>query len=468
MVWSMDSQIAKLNEGNKQIARTEENLARMEKLAAETTSQLDAATKAKDELAREMARVEKDGHALNDSIRGHVDRLTVEKKEFEIFDQRLRVLQASVGEAEGRMESLAAKDKNVAQLEPARRYPGEACIRNCSRRATSSTRNRRALESLHTRLDQVDRALEAHQFAARALNQSRARPRDAPEGNHRLPRVVRRGGAAARQARLRSRGARGFIERVTRSAPRAPEIEAKMDAIQAKFGLIEEGTQKATRVGELASELDGQLNRVTARLQFVEQVEARINGLNGVLADVERKLGDQLARRAEVDTIKTQIDTVGALIGDAQNKLEGVNALQHKLLPMTAQLSMLRSEIEKAFTRLKSVQREEGSSPSRRAASTSLLESTRQISGEVTERQRQVQSMSEELTRSASVKEELLGELARIQARQRDTVAHIDASTISSSASRRCSSSSSSGVCSSRSPRRRSRAFETRSPSSSS
>ena len=50
------------------------------------------------------------------------------------------------------------------------------------------------------------------------------------------------------------------------------------------------------------------------------------------------------------------------------------------------------------------------------------------MSSEVTERQRQVQSMSEELTRSASVKEELLGELARIQARQRDTVAHIDAS----------------------------------------
>ncbi len=36
--------------------------------------------------------------------------------------------------------------------------------------------------------------------------------------------------------------------------------------------------------------------------------------------------------------------------------------------------------------------------------------------------------MSEELTRSAAVKEELLGELARIQARQRDTVAHIEAS----------------------------------------
>ncbi len=95
MVWSMDSQIAKLNEGNKQIARTEETLARMEKLAVETTTQLDSATQAKDELSREMAGVEKDGQALNEAIRGHVERLTVEKKEFEAFDQRLRVLQAT-------------------------------------------------------------------------------------------------------------------------------------------------------------------------------------------------------------------------------------------------------------------------------------------------------------------------------------------------------------------------------------
>ena len=108
MVWAMDSQIAKLSEGSKQIERTEETVARMEKLAVEATAQLDIATKAKDELSREMARVEKDGQALNESIRGHVEKLIVEKKEFEALDQRLRVLQTSVGETEGRMESLAA------------------------------------------------------------------------------------------------------------------------------------------------------------------------------------------------------------------------------------------------------------------------------------------------------------------------------------------------------------------------
>ena len=70
----------------------------------------------------------------------------------------------------------------------------------------------------------------------------------------------------------------GFIDRVTSLSARTPEIEAKMDAIQAKFGVIEEGTQKAMRAGELAGELEAQLNRVTGRLQFVEQVDGRING----------------------------------------------------------------------------------------------------------------------------------------------------------------------------------------------
>src|SRR5205085_7381210 len=69
MVWAMDSQIAKLNEGAKQIARTEEMLGRMETLAAETTTQLDNTTKAKDELTRDVSRFEKEAHTLTESIR---------------------------------------------------------------------------------------------------------------------------------------------------------------------------------------------------------------------------------------------------------------------------------------------------------------------------------------------------------------------------------------------------------------
>ena len=45
MVWAMDVQIGKLNEGMKQAARPKKRSARIEKLAPETSAQLEAATK---------------------------------------------------------------------------------------------------------------------------------------------------------------------------------------------------------------------------------------------------------------------------------------------------------------------------------------------------------------------------------------------------------------------------------------
>lgn len=153
-----------------------------------------------------------------------------------------------------------------------------------------------------------------------------------------------------------------------------------------------------------------------------------MNGLNTVMTEVDRKLTDQVARRAELDTVKTQIDSLAALMADAQQKLESVTVLQNKLLPMTTQLAVLKSEIEKAFSRLKTVQRDDLVVAEQEKRLTDLLEATRAISAEVTERQRQIQSLSEELNRSAAIKEELLGELARVQARQRDTLGQIEAS----------------------------------------
>ena len=44
---------------------------------------------------------------------------------------------------------------------------------------------------------------------------------------------------------------------------------------------------------------------------------------------------------------------------DAQQKLEAVSAIQDKLLPLTAQLSTLKSQIEKAHARFVAAQQEE-------------------------------------------------------------------------------------------------------------
>src|SRR5579872_6394099 len=53
MVWSMDVQIGKLNDGMKQAAKAEETIGRIEKLAQETHQQLEMATKSRHEAERE-------------------------------------------------------------------------------------------------------------------------------------------------------------------------------------------------------------------------------------------------------------------------------------------------------------------------------------------------------------------------------------------------------------------------------
>jgi chromosome segregation ATPase len=155
IVWAMDVQIQKLTEGHKQIGRTEEMLDRIEKLAQATTGQLHPATKTKDEFTGEIGRLQKDSASLAASIGTHVERLSVEKKEFKVFDQRLRSLQTAVGDAEARMEALGAKDKTVGQLNQrvdtlAKRFE------ELFARSDELSKKQATLESLNERLMQVD------------------------------------------------------------------------------------------------------------------------------------------------------------------------------------------------------------------------------------------------------------------------------------------------------------------------
>src|SRR5262245_9304379 len=100
MVWAMDVQIGKLNEGMKQAAKAEDTISRIEKLAQETNAQIDNAAKLRQEAERETVKLTKEASTLLDSVRGQVDTLGLKKKEFEAFDERVRSLTTSVGDAE--------------------------------------------------------------------------------------------------------------------------------------------------------------------------------------------------------------------------------------------------------------------------------------------------------------------------------------------------------------------------------
>src|SRR4051812_47972744 len=107
MVWAMDVQIGKLNEGMKQAGKAEDTISRIEKLAQETNAQIEAAAKLRQEAERETTKLTKDAGSLLETVRGQVDTLGVKKKEFEAFDERIRSLNTSVGDAESRMSALA-------------------------------------------------------------------------------------------------------------------------------------------------------------------------------------------------------------------------------------------------------------------------------------------------------------------------------------------------------------------------
>ena len=68
MVWAMDVQITKLNEGMKQAAKAEETIGRIDKLSSDTAERMDAATKLNQEVQRETVKLQRDSSALLESL----------------------------------------------------------------------------------------------------------------------------------------------------------------------------------------------------------------------------------------------------------------------------------------------------------------------------------------------------------------------------------------------------------------
>src|SRR5580765_1065992 len=172
MVWSMDAQIAKLNEGMKQVAKSDETLNRIEKLSDETDRRMEASAKLNSDVEREVAKQQKDSTALLEAVRAEVGTLAIRKREFEAFDERVRGLQTSVGDAEARMGTLAAKEKNLLALD--QKVDGiNKRIEGLLASADDLTKKQTQLETLNDRLGQVDEMAKKASWQMDALKQTR-------------------------------------------------------------------------------------------------------------------------------------------------------------------------------------------------------------------------------------------------------------------------------------------------------
>ena len=132
MVWSMEQQIGKLNEGMKHAATAEETSDRLEKLSAETTERLEGAAKLHEETQHQTARFEERGTLLLESMQAQVGILAVDKKEIEAVHERLRALDGAVDRVEARMSAFAGQEKVLSAMAQGIRGALEA-LRGASR-----------------------------------------------------------------------------------------------------------------------------------------------------------------------------------------------------------------------------------------------------------------------------------------------------------------------------------------------
>lgn len=425
MVWTMDAQIAKLAAGNEQMQRTEEALARMEELAQATTQELAAGNAAREAFLRESARLESQGLSLSEYLKSTLERLSVEKNEVDAFDQRLKSLSLAVGESETRVQGVLAQDDALTAMQQRTDSLSKA-FAILMAEAGELARKQSELDALGEQLAQVDglakRTSVQHEGLMRSQQEVDAARAELAEFHKAHAEAMQlRDKLAVDRAALEALG-----ERTSTMLGRTPDIEARLDVVLGKLALVDEGSQAAARLGELTGELDGQLTRVGARLQFVERLEERVNGLHVVTMDVERKLGEQLARRVEVEGLKNLCDTLATQVIDAQQKLDGVAALQGRLLPITQQVAALMLSLDKSQQLVDSVKKDEVVVQEQQARLAELVEQGKALAAETAERLKQVQAVSDDLGRATALKEEVLAELAQVQARQRDAVSQTD------------------------------------------
>ena len=191
--------------------------------------------------------------------------------------------------------------------------------------ADELTKKQLALETLNERLGQVDDLAKKTSWQhgrapAEPAGPRRCCGRKSRSSTGRTPRSR----SCATSSAPTARRSRPFGERMTAFSARAPELEAKMDAILGKMKLVEEGTQKATRLNESVAELDAQMSRVM-RTRAVRR-EAGNPARRPQCAQRAKSIAsstEQLARRTELETLKAALDGVGEQTIDAQHKLEG-------------------------------------------------------------------------------------------------------------------------------------------------
>jgi chromosome segregation ATPase len=424
MVWAMDQQMAKLNEGQEKMQQAEQVVERIEQLARTVAQDLAAATAGREQFQRETQRMNGEGRALLESLRATAERLALEKAEYSGFEERLQTLSKSLTETETRMQAVQATDDRFSEM--LQKADGlKKVFTDLRTESEDLARKQSTLNQLGEQLGQVE--VQARRTAAQhASLKSSMSELEAMRADVTALHLSYADAARLRDSLAQDRQAmEAFAERTTAMIGRTPEIETRLQTLLDQMGQLEQGSVAANRLGESTRMLQEGLERVSSRLDFVANVGERVQALFAITGDVERKMGELSARRVEAEGLTQQCDSLSKQIALAHQQLEGLSSQQALLLPLAADVERLGRELQDTRTAMAAMKKDEAQALEQRSRLSAQVElATRQAADSV-EQLRQLQLLGDSLAHVSGRSEGLMAELAQVQARQRDALAQV-------------------------------------------
>ena len=425
MIWNMEVQIKKLDDAARHASAIEETVDKVEKVARDVGSQLDAGMRARDEFAREIKQLEQARSTLSDVVRTHIDRIEVERGQLSAFDERVKALSDRIGNLELGVESLAEREGRVTSIS-ARVDQLSRDMTTFGDRADAALEKQAALDALEKSLAQVDvlaRSTATRYEAVAASRQHLDRVREEMDAFHTTHAEAVRMRDALNSDR---RALEGFVQRMNEFSAEVPELQARMDGVVGRMGVLEEANRKADALATAADALEQRATRLGAQRQLVEQVEHRLAKLNELVAETDRKLKDQHARRAEMETLEHEIDRVSIRVTETRQKLDDVTAIEEMLAPLHDKLATFEDRISQASGRVESLRVSDAELVGQERRLVELLAESRTAAAAAAERLSQVHSLTAQLEKSQEIKDDLYAELARAEARQKEVSIHIE------------------------------------------
>jgi chromosome segregation ATPase len=426
MVWAMEAQIGKLEEGNRQVTRAEEVLRQAEEFAKEVQHELDAATEGRDQFRRETVRIEKEGAQQILTVRAQIERLAIEAKSFDAYEQRLANLQGALDASERQLETVRVRQDAIDALDR-KAQALEETVRHTSAELGELSRRRAEVDTLAERLARVEEI----------AREAEARHARLESGRHQLEdlrtelEAIHRSRTSAAELCTQLNADRVALEKaaenIGRFAGEAPAITNQLETVLEKLRRLDDADQLTERTKETVTELEATLARSSEKLKFVEKIERRLNGLHSLNTEVGRRMEEQLVRRAELEGIRTRTDEISAHISDAHQKLGSILTVQEQLPAILECTASLSRDVEQLERRMNGLKRTDEELTDLEQRLDTLVSASRDHHAAITERTTQLEALTQELNRGNQLKNELVADLSRVQAQHQETAARMAA-----------------------------------------